>query len=59
MIDHGYWDYTRQNLNTFGITNKFFVNSVPKILTKIYGNHRDKILWLTVVSYTIISILYA
>ena len=29
ITEGGYWDYSRQNLNNLGITNAFFMQSIP------------------------------
>ncbi len=58
METEGYWEYTRENLDHFGITNKWFVSTVPYGFEKYYGEDRF-LVWMTMVVYCFLSIYYA
>ena len=55
---HGYWEYTRENLNIYGITNNFFQKNIPKDLLENYGEGSGR-LWMSMTSLYILTIYYA
>ena len=45
ITEGGYWDYSRQNLNNLGITNAFFMQSIPDDLHTYH--QYPSVVWIT------------
>ncbi len=57
IIGTGYWDYSRENLDILGITNKWYISTVPKIMDKLFKE--KEIIWMTAVVYSMLTIYYS
>ncbi len=59
MHPEGYWEYTRYNLNIYGITNRYFVQSLPHPLVLSHGAQRAPQIWLTMCTMVVMTVRHS